>query len=51
MFFGLINASASFQRFINKIFVEKLDIFIIMYLNNIFIYINDNKDGYVAAIW
>ena len=39
MFFGLSNALASFQGYINKILVEKLDVFIIMYLDNILIYI------------
>ncbi len=35
------NASANFQGYINKFFAEKLDVFIIMYLNNISIYIED----------
>ena len=48
--FSLINASASFQGYINKIFAEKLDIFIIMYLDDILIYINDDGDGHVVAI-
>ena len=39
--FGLSNASASFQGYINKILVEKLDIFIIVYLNDILIYTED----------
>ena len=47
--FGSTNAYASFQKFINKIFVEKLDIFIIVYLDNIFIYTDNDEDGYVAA--
>ena len=34
----------------NKILAKKLDIFIIVYLNNIFIYINDNGDAHIAAI-
>ena len=38
MLFGLSNASAIFQRYVNKILFEKLDIFIILYLNNILIY-------------
>ena len=41
MLFGLFNALASFQDYINKIVAKKLDIFIIIYLNNIFIYIQD----------
>ena len=50
MLFSLTNALACFQGYINKIFVEKLDIFIIVYLDNILIYTEDEKDGHVAAI-
>ena len=50
MFFGLTNASTSFQKYINKIFTEKFDIFIIMYLVDIFIYTDDHGDKYVIAI-
>ena len=50
MLFGLTNAPASFQEYINKIFTEKLDIFVIVYLDNIFIYTNDDKDSHVAAV-
>ena len=47
---GLINVSASFQGFINKIFAKKLDIFVIMYLDDILIYIDDDEDGHIIAI-
>ena len=50
MLFGQTNALASFQEYINKILVEKLDIFVIVYLNNIMIYTEDNRDRYVTAI-
>ena len=50
MLFGLTNIPASFQGYINKILAEKLDIFVIMYLDNILIYINDDGDGHVAAV-
>ena len=50
MLFGLTNTFPSFQGFINKIFAEKLNIFVIVYLDNIFTYINDNGDVFVAAI-
>ena len=50
MLFGLMNAPASFQRYINKILAEKLNIFVIVYLDDILIYIDDDKDGHVAAI-
>ena len=48
--FGLTNAPASFQRYINKILVEKLDIFVIVYLDNILIYTDDDRDGHVSAV-
>ncbi len=39
--FGLFNTLASFQGYINKIFTEKLDIFVMIYLDDILIYIKD----------
>ena len=50
MSFGLTNASASFQEYINIILVEKLDIFVIVYLDNILIYTKDDGDSHVAAV-
>ena len=41
--FGLSNAPASFQGYINKILVEKLNIFVIVYLDDIFIYTEDQS--------
>ena len=41
MSFGLSNIPAFFQEYINKILIEKLDIFIFVYLNDILVY---NKD-------
>ena len=40
MFFGLFNALAIFQGYVNKILAQKLDVFVfvIVYLNNILIY-------------
>ncbi len=37
MLFGFFNAPASFQGYINKILAEKLDIFVIVYLDDILI--------------
>ena len=51
MFFGLINILAIFQDYVNKILVKKLNIFIIIYLNNILIHISNEKKGYVKAVW
>ena len=48
--FGLTNAPASFQEFINKILEEKLDIFVIVYLDDILIYTDDDRVGHIAAI-
>ena len=49
--FGLTNVTASFPGYINKILTKKLDIFVIMYLDNILTYNDDNGDGYVIAVW
>ena len=49
--FGLFNAPASFQRYINKISAEKLDIFVIVYLDNTLIYIEDPEQTYVDTVW
>lgn len=50
MSFGLSNAPVSFQRFIKKILIKKMDIFIIFYFNNISIYIKDQNQSYVHAV-
>ena len=51
MLFDLINAPASSERCINKIFFEKLDIFVFVYFNNIFIYTNNDGQNHIAAVW
>ena len=51
MFFDLANIPATFQGYINKILVKKLDIFIIVYFNNIFIYIESKRKEHIQAIW
>ncbi len=48
--FGLSNAPVSFQGYINKIPAEKLDIFIVMYLDNILIYTKDPGQFYVEVV-
>ena len=48
--FSPTNASASFQRYINKILAQKLDIFIILYLDDILIYTDDDGDDQVTTI-
>ena len=44
MLFNLINVPASFQALINNILREYLDIFVVAYLNDILIYLINEKD-------
>ena len=48
--FGLSNAPSSFQEYVNKILVEKLDSFVIVYLNDILIYTKDTSQGHVEVV-
>ena len=48
--FELSNALASFERYINKFLAEKLDVFVIVYLDDILIYTEDAGQAYVDAI-
>lgn len=50
MLFGLSNALASFQGYINKILAKKLDILVIVYLNDIFIYTEDTNQAHVDVV-
>ena len=45
--FGLTNVPATFQGYINKIFAEKLDVFVIVYLENILIYTKDKRKSHL----
>ena len=47
MSFGLTNIPALFYGYINKILAEKLDVFIIMYLDDIFIYTENKREEYI----
>ena len=49
--FGLFNILPSFQGYINKILAKKLNIFVIFYLDNIFIYTKNPRQPYVDAVW
>ena len=50
MIFDLFNAPAIFQKYVNKILAKKLNIFIIIYLDNIFIYTKNSKQPHVKAV-
>lgn len=50
MLFGLSNAPASFQSYINKIFAEKVNVFVIIYLDDIRIYTENEGKGRVKII-
>ncbi len=48
--FGLTNAPAKFQSYINKILVEKLDVFVIVYLDDILTYTKNKGEEHVQAV-
>ena len=50
MLFGLSNAPASFKGYINKILAEKLDVFVIVYLDDILIYTENAGQAHVDAV-
>ena len=48
----LLNAPASFQGYINKILAKKLNVFVIVYLDDILIYTkNEGQDHVEAMQW
>lgn len=50
IFFGFFNMPDNFQDYINKILIEKFDDFVILYLDNILIYIKDLGQPYIGVI-
>ena len=50
IFFGLINAPDTFQDYINKILAEKLNVFVLVYLDDILIYTESEGKEHVQAI-
>ena len=49
--FRLSNAPASFHSYINKILAKKLDIFVIMYLDDILVYTKDQGQNHIEVVW
>ena len=50
MLFDFSNTTANFEGYINKIFAKKLDIFVVMYLDDILIYIKDLGQLYMKSV-
>ncbi len=50
MLFGFSNIATSFQNYINKILAKKLDIFIVVYLDDILIYIENPGQLHVEIV-
>ena len=48
---GPLNIPPGFQDYINKILAKKLDIFVIFYLDNIPIVIENSYLSHVDAVW
>ena len=51
MLFGLFTAPANFHNYINKILAKKLDIFVIINLDNIFIYTKNPSPDHINVVW
>ncbi len=49
--FKLSNLPASFQGYINKILPEKLDIFVVVYWDDILVYTKDLGQPQVDVVW
>lgn len=49
--FKLFNILASCKRYINKIFVKKLDIYIIVYLEEILFYNKNSNNAYIDIMF
>lgn len=47
----LTNVLGSFQDYVKKNLTEKLNVFVIIYLDNIFVYIEDSSYNDVKAVW
>ena len=49
--FGLSNTPATFQGYVNKILAKKLDIFVVVYLDNILIYTKNSGQPHIEAVY
>ena len=50
MLFGLSNALATFKGYVNKILAQKLDIYVIVYLDDILIYTKNPGQLHIEAV-
>ena len=50
MSFGFSNAPVTFQGYINKILAKKLNVFVIVYLDDILIYTEDSGQPHIETI-
>lgn len=48
--FELSNVSASFQAYVNQALAKKLDIFMVVYIDDILIYTEDKRQDHVDSI-
>ena len=49
MHYGLTNAPTSFQRFMNEVFKDMLDVSIVVYLDDILVY-SENPDDHIKHV-
>lgn len=50
MSFGFFNALPSFQKYVNKILTKKLNMFVFIYFNGIFIYIENPNLSHINTV-
>ena len=50
MSFGLSNALATFQGYVNKTLAEKLDMFVIIYMDDILNFTEDPGQPHIEAV-
>lgn len=51
MFFGFSDAPANFQKYINKILAKRLNVFIIIYLNDILVYTKNSGQPHIKMVY